>query len=37
MKKSDSRGILLIAESTKYYVMAQYMLRRDDGSFYHAL
>ena len=37
MKKSDSREILLIADNTEDYVLVQYMLRRGDGSFYHAL
>ena len=37
MKKSDSREILLIADSAEDYMMAQYMLRHGDGSSYHAL
>jgi hypothetical protein len=36
MKESDSRGILLIADSTEAYMIAQYILRRGDGSSYQA-
>jgi hypothetical protein len=37
MEQRDSQGMLLIADSTEDYMMAQYMLRHGDGSSCHAL